>query len=195
MRISILTASLLLVLSACSQIPDGAHMSRGTPESLLDVSSEVVNLDVRSEQSVDELATWIERDQPTRAEIYCQDGNPLCQQTLDIMDLYGVPYQFVGSPEHVATLIYERVLARDCENRYIDNPINPYHLNHPSFGCSIAANIVQMSTDKQQLVRPNLLDLPDARKQMQAIQNYRHRVEPEASKGLEDSLLSAAGRN
>lgn len=177
------------LLAGCSEIPAGAYYNRGSPESLLDVSSEIVNLDIASHPSVDALAEWINQDHPSRAELYCREEAPTCQAALDVMDLYGVPYQLVPSSEQTATLVYERVLARDCENRYIDNSINPYNLNHPTFGCTIAANIVQMASDKQQFVRPNLLDPADAKKAVQSYQNYQTRREVEPPEGLEDSLL------
>ena len=65
----------LLALSACQPKPsDSAYYNRGGPESLLDVSSEVVNLSVADPAALQELSTWIKQDQPTRAELYCNDG-------------------------------------------------------------------------------------------------------------------------
>ena len=59
--------------------------------------------------------------------------------------------------------------ARDCENRYIDDTINPYNLNHPTFGCSISVNMVQMVTDKREFTNPSLMDYPDANKMRQVM--------------------------
>ena len=187
--------TLALILSACSEIPPSAYSNRGGPESLIDVSSEIVNLDIGSEQTVDELMMWIEQDHPSRAEVYCIEATRTCQGVLDMMELFGVPHQYIPSAENMATLVYERVLARDCSHRYIDNSVNPYHLNHPAFGCSIAANMVQMATDKQQFVRPNLLDKMDAKKAIQGYRNYSVRREISDDLGIADSLLDSARQN
>ena len=161
-----------LLLSACSDIPSEAYYQRGGPESLLDVSSEIVNLPISNDLDLDELADWINADQPTRAELYCMDGDDRCAAAQEILDLYGVPSFYVPASDRTVTLVYERVIARDCENRFIDNSVNPYNLHHPTYGCSVAANIVQMVSDKQQFVAPNLLDYPDARKAVQVYRNY-----------------------
>lgn len=178
--------------TACSQIPPEAYYNRAEPESLLDVSSEVVNLPVSSEQSLDELTNWVNRDQPSRAELYCDDTNPQCAAAVEVLNLYGIPTNRMASGDNMVSLVYERVLARDCENRYIDNSINPYNFNSPTLGCSVAVNMVQSVTDKHQFVRPNLLDTPDARKAVQAYQNYLQPRQLKEAKGISDSLLEEA---
>lgn len=197
MKSSALLISLTLGLSlaACSSIPPEAYFDRGTPESLLDVSSEVVNLSVASETAIDEMTNWVNQDQPSRAELYCQDGDARCVAAQEVLDLYGIPSMYVPSADNMVSLVYERVLARDCENRYIDNSINPYHLNHPTFGCSTAANMVQMVSDKQQFVRPNLLDQMDAKKAIQSYKNYSKPPKIPENQGLKDSLLEQAKIN
>jgi type IV pilus biogenesis protein CpaD/CtpE len=150
------------VLVACSQVPKEAYFNRGEPESLLDVSSEVVNLTIDSGASVQEITHWINQDQPTRAELHCADGVALCVQVQKILHQFGVPVKYTAASDNNVALIYERVLARDCENRYIDNMVNPYNLNHPSFGCSLSVNSVQMVSDKRQFTSPSLMDYPDA---------------------------------
>lgn len=182
--------SAALLGSACSEIPKDAYFNRGDPESLLDVSSEVVNLSIGSNGSLDELSEWIHQDQPSRAELYCMDSNEQCAAAQEILDLYGVPSAYVPAADNVVSLVYERVLARDCENSYIDNRVNPYNLNHPTHGCSIAVNMVQMVSDKHQFVRPNLLDRSDAKK---AVSVYNEYLNPSQDKtGLEDSVLDNA---
>lgn len=188
MKKSLLSLSAILVLGACSTIPPEAYFDRGAPESLLDVSSEVVNLGVGTDSALAELSQWIERDQPTRAELYCADTDPKCTAAQEVLDLYGVPTMYVASADSSVALVYERVLARDCENRYIDNHINPYNLNHPTFGCSIAANMVQQVSDRQQLVSPNLMDLPDGSKAVQAYGSYLEPSKP-GGEGVEDSAI------
>lgn len=183
---------LILSVSACSTIPSTTYYNRGSPESLLDVSSEIVNLSVSGETELDELSDWVHQDQPSRAELYCAEGNPSCTGAQEVLDLYGVPSTYIPAADNVVSLVYERVLARDCENRYIDNATgNPYNMNHPTFGCSVAVNMVQMVSDKHQFVRPNLLDLPDAAK---AVNVYNEYLNPSSDAGpsITDSLLDEA---
>ncbi|MFZ4124442.1 MAG: hypothetical protein ACOYJ2_00020 [Rickettsiales bacterium] len=185
-------ALMTLTVSACERPTPQAYFNRGGPESLIDVSSEVVNLTIQSDSELNDLSDWINRDQPTRAELYCTDGDPMCEEAKQVLDLYGVPTLLVPSGEQTVTLVYERILARDCEQRFIDND-NPYNLNHASFGCSIAANIVQHVPNKQQFVNPNLMDYPSAEKGVQAYENYRKPPEVRAPLSIDNSLTSAAG--
>lgn len=160
------------MLGACSQIPGEAYYNRGAPESLMDNSSEVVNIQLESDASVNELSQWVNQDQPTRAEVYCMEGDPVCRQARDTLDQFGVQTMYVAASDNNIALVYERVMARDCENRYIDNSINPYNLNHPTFGCSLAANMVQMVSDKRQFTNPDLLDYADSEKTQQVYNAY-----------------------
>ncbi len=160
------------LLSACSKLPPEAYFKHGSPESLLDESSEIVNFDIADSQSVDELIDWVNQDQPSRAELYCVDGDPLCLETHDVLEQFGIPVLYIASEDNVVTLVYERIMARDCENRFIDNSVNPYNLPHPTYGCSIASNIVQMVTDKRQFTSPALLDYMDGRKAADIMRGY-----------------------
>jgi hypothetical protein len=164
---------LLMATAACDVIPPEAYYNRADPESLLDASSEIVNFELRDEQSLDEMVSWVNQDQPTRAELYCQDGNPLCQQAQSALEQFGVQVTPVASDDQLVTLVYERILARDCDNRYIDNSINPYNLNHPAYGCSIAVNMVQSITDKRQLTSPPLSDYVDGLQTQRTMDAYR----------------------
>ncbi len=172
-KFSLLATALVSLMSACSQIPDEAYYNRGEPESLLDQSSEVVNFDLNSPSALDQLTQWVNQDQPTRAELNCTGGDYNCSRAEQLLQQFGVPTVFVTSEEHSATLVYERVVARDCENRYVENAINPYNLNHPTFGCSNSSNMVKMITDKRQLTSPALLGLPDAERAERVIDGYR----------------------
>ncbi len=138
----------------------------------MDVSSEVVSVEMVSEQSTQEIVNWIETDQPSRAEINCFEGDPLCAKAEETLQLYGLEYDITGSDRTEVLLVYERVITRDCENRYIDNSVNPYNLYHPTFGCSIAANMVQMVADKRQFVSPALLDYADAASMVNAYNRF-----------------------
>ena len=164
-----------LSLTACAaDIPPAAYANRGTPESLLDVSSEVVTVDLSTDESLGELTQWVEGDQPTRAEIRCAEGNMRCAQAEQTLALYNVQSERVASSGSEIDLVYERVIAHDCENRYIDNRINPYNLHHPAFGCSNASNMVQMVSDRQQFVNPSLLGLYDGKKAYQNAKSYQN---------------------
>lgn len=193
-RTHFLMLSALVVLGACSPRQD-TTFSRGAPESLIDVSSEVVNLSVRNAHEIDELSQWVNHDQPTRAELYCAEGSSLCTETRQALELFGVPTMLVPSAANTVTLIYERVLARDCQQRFVDNLNNYTNENHPAFGCSIAANMVQQISNKQQIVSPNVGDYRDA----QSAINYYNRYQspPPATPpdlSLRNSTLNQVGR-
>lgn len=162
----------VLALVGCNA-PQEAYYKRGEPEALLDVSSEVVNLPVSTPAQVSELSSWVNRDQPTRAELYCRDSDESCQDAAEVLGLFAVPTLRVPSAQSTVTLVYERTLARDCNQRYIDNRDNPHNLNHPAFGCAMAANIVQHVSDKKQFVKPSLLGLRDGKKAAQDVERYQ----------------------
>ena len=180
-------ATIAVLLSACSQIPEEAYFQRGSPYSLLDASSEIVNVALVSEESVTEVVQWIDQDQPTQAELYCLDGDPVCLKTLETLEIFSVPVHYVSAADNNLVLIYDRVVARDCDNRYIDNPVNPYNLNHKTFGCSNAVNMVQMIGDKRQLTSPALLDFRDGEK---AVQDYETYLKPLPTTEFNDSAGS-----
>jgi hypothetical protein len=180
-----------VVLAACSTIPNEAYFNRGTPESLLDRSSEVVSLPVKTSLQVNELSSWVNRDQPTRAELYCNASNPQCQDAKETLSLFGVPTTTVPSVQSTVTLVYERTLARDCEQRYIDNRINPYNLNHPTFGCATAANMVQQISDKQQILNPHMMDNHDASKAVQSYRKYLRQSPRSTTNSVSNSLTGS----
>jgi hypothetical protein len=183
----------LMVLAACGEAPpSAAYMNRGGPESLLDVSSEVVNLSTASAADLKDLSSWIARDQPTRAELHCAAGEKNCTEANRILSLHGVPVSTGTFGDNSVTLVYERILARDCEQRYIDNPGNYHNTNHINFGCSVASNIVRHVTDKQEFVSPVLLDDPSALRgvnDMRRAYTPRQPVEPYS---IDESLTSKA---
>lgn len=184
-----------LLLSACSQVPASEYYNRGTPYSLLDSSSEVVNVALVSEDSVTEVVQWIDQDQPTQAELHCLEGDPICTRTLETLESYRVPVTFVSAADNNLTLIYDRVVARDCDNRFVDNSINPYNLNHRTFGCSIAVNMVQAVGNKSQFTNPALLDFRDGDK---AVQDYNSYLRPydlseQGGQVSEQSLIQSQG--
>lgn len=165
-------AAIAATLTACSQIPEQAQYNRGSPYSLLDSSSEIVNVALVSPESVDEVVQWIDQDQPTQAELYCLENDPICLQTLETLEMFRVPVHYVSAADNNLVLFYDRVVARDCDNRYVDNPVNPYNMNHKTFGCSTAVNMVQMVGDKRQFTSPALLDFRDGEKAAQDFDLY-----------------------
>ena len=182
MKKILLATSFLTLFTACSQIPLEAHTNRGNPENLLDQSTEVVNIPLTSPGAVAEITDWVNQDQPTRAELTCMETDKVCADVQQVLEQFGVPVQFTAAADSNASLVYERVLARDCQNRFVDNSINPYNLNHPTFGCSVSSNTLQMVSDKQQFTHPALLDYSDAVKPLQAYDKY---AQPPAARGEE----------
>lgn len=168
-----LTLALFLgTLSACEDIPDAAYFNRGSPEALLDRSTERVSIALGESNAQDELIYWLNQEQPTRAEISCVDGDLTCASTRNTLEKFGVTSikRVPGQNGAAVHLIYERVVARDCDNRYLDNPHNAYNLNHPTFGCSTIVNSVQMVADKRQFTNPALRDNMDGRRAYQVQQ-------------------------
>lgn len=165
--------------------PASAYYNRGDPENLLDVSSELVTLPLGSRSDMIDLSDMVMQDPPTLAELRCAPTESLCMQAKELFEQYGVPAKFASGSKEVA-LMYERVMARDCENRYLDNSSNVYNLHPPTFGCSVMANTVQMVSDKRQFVRPSLLDYYDGEK---AVRDYDHYLNPVESDENDDPVL------
>lgn len=197
LKITLILALGLLALGACQRPPDSAFNNRGGPESLIDVSSEVVNLSIAGPKEIAELSQWIERDPPTRAELYCAAGELYCAEARKALQLKAIPVLPVGSGDHTVTLVYERILARDCNPRFVEVTHDEYNAPSPSYGCAIAANIVQHVSDKQQFVSPALSDNPGAGG---AISAFNRANAPRAVKrpdgyDLNESLISKASEN
>ena len=190
---SALLALGLIVVAACGkEPPQSAFLDRG-PESLLDVSSEVVNLSVASMNDRKDLSAWIDKDQPTRAELNCNPDNKNCSQAEKILDLHGVPVAHGNGADQTVTLVYQRILARDCSSRYVDNIPNHYNAYHADFGCSVSANIVQEVTDRQEFISPNLSDDPEAKGAVNAYRNANTPRKPADPYGIGDSTVEKSG--
>jgi hypothetical protein len=160
---SLVVTSALLLLGACGTPPAStAYQTRGGPESLLDVSAEVVSLGVSNATEIKELGAWIAKDHPSRAELNCASGDPHCRDAQKLIEKAGIPFVFGTNGGQSVTLVYERIVARDCNPSYVDNPHNYYNTNHAAFGCAVSANIVQHVTDKQEFINPSLSDDPSA---------------------------------
>lgn len=156
-------ATLLALMAACGAPPsDRAYGGRGSPESLLDRSLEVVTLNTATRQDLDDLATWIARDVPTRAELNCPTSDANCREAERMLIKKNVPVIKGVDGAYAVTLVYERIIARDCNPSFRNHSANYYNTNHPAFGCAIAANIVQHVTDKNEITDPATLDAAPA---------------------------------
>ena len=189
-----LAAAALLALAACNAPPKSSFYNRGAPESLLDVSSEVVNLSVRDKNDIQALSNWIEKDAPSRAELMCDGNLPSCQSAVKALEARDVNVSLTPSPNNTVTLVYERIVARDCNSRYLDNGFSVYGAHQPSFGCAIAANMVQQVSDKREFINPAISDDPSA---VSAVSAYRRGMTPTKEivnrYGVGSSTVSASG--
>lgn len=153
----------LVLLGACVLPKDSAFMNRGGPETLLDVSSEVVNLNLATAGDVTALGDWIAQDAPNRAELHCAAGSKHCADATSLLEKRGVPVAAVNSGANTVALIYERIVARDCNQRFREPRSTLWHNEGgPAHGCSVAANIVQHVSDKSVFINPPLSDDPSA---------------------------------
>ena len=123
---------------------------------------------MRQRNGLQQLTQLVNTKPPSHAQLTCSN-RMMCDRATEILDQYKVSYQKTNGSVNTVTLTYKDIQARDCENRYIDNHINPYNLNYPTFGCSVSVNQVQMVSDKRQFVDPVLLGSYDGEK---AVQNY-----------------------
>lgn len=197
MHARILGILALLALAGCHSdpMPDSAYYNRGGPEQLLDVSSEVVSLSINSSTEMKDLSRWVNKDKPSRAELYCKQGETRCMEAQKLLDLHGVPSATVPSADNMVALVYERVVARDCNQRFTD-----YHTHNwtsaPEYGCSVAANMVQHVSDKQQFVSPAVMPDPRATSAVNMYNNANRaqaaQQQQQQSYDLQQSTLSQA---
>ncbi len=173
LRVTALTLSSLAALFACSEIPKEAYFHRGEPELLLESQEHLATFEIDSKDALKDILAWARKANPTEATLRCRPKSKLCGKLEKMLTKEGIAVGYTeGASRNEVTFAFERHSVRKCENRYIDNPINPYHLNHPTFGCTISTNIAQMVTDKRQFTDPALSDKTDARKAVQATDNY-----------------------
>lgn len=142
----------LVSLAACKEIPPSAYNTH-SPESLLDVSQEVVTIDAIGPSTPSELSSVLESNTPSRAVVACNPEVGACKKAIRVLDQYGVSYEAISEGPGIQ-LFFENVLAHDCDQTFLSNHVNPYNFNHPSFGCSLSANTVQMVADRRQFTNP-----------------------------------------
>lgn len=161
----------LVSLAACVAPPESAFKSRGGPESLLVHSNERVNLILSEPRGMEEMTSWIDKDQPTKVALACVEGSLYCAKAIGILQQFGLPYSrhLSNDGQDQAMLMYDRVVARDCDNRFVDNYTNPYNAPQPAFGCSMSANTVQMITDRKEITNPATMPKADGRRAAQVM--------------------------
>jgi len=188
----LMVSCLALALGACEPLPPDAFSNRGDPESLLSVSSETVKIELSSADSLKDLSASLAKETPTRAVLNCAPGNKLCGNAEHMLNAQKIAVARNAATGSEVTLIYERVVARACDNSYIDDSRDERNMQPPSFGCSLRSNTVQMVTDKQQFVNPGLLDYRDGDKTEQVYQQYMQPPAPPTSgSGMGQSLVSS----
>ncbi|MFW0778282.1 MAG: hypothetical protein ACN2B6_11270 [Rickettsiales bacterium] len=153
--------------------PAEAFNNPGDPERLLDRSSELVTMSLDSRGALSEIAAMVRDDRPTRAELNCMRGEALCMEARSIFANQRIPTEFTGGGDDVV-LVYERVIVRDCDSRFVDNSSNPYNVPMQQLGCSVVGNTMQMVSDKSQFVDPALMDMPDGDKAVQTYRRYQN---------------------
>jgi UDP-N-acetylenolpyruvoylglucosamine reductase len=147
-------------------------------------------MSIASSGDVTDIAQMVRRDPPTRAELNCEPGEKRCAQVQDLLTNRHIPVEVMGSGNNVI-LVYDRVVARDCNSRFVDNSQNAHNMNHPALACATVANTIQMVSDKRQFSNPSIMDLPDGSK---AVQQQRRYAQPtKQGKPKEGSLLKSIG--
>jgi hypothetical protein len=185
--------ALILLISACDEAPP-TYANPGDPERQLVITTETATIELRSRESLDQLKETLKSDTPAQAKLGCPATDAICAQARSLLLKANVPIE-LSSAENEVTLIYQRVAAVACDNRYKNNALNNNNIAHSSFGCSIRTNMVQSVTNKQHFINPALLDYMDGDK---AAQTYQHYLNPpedasKASGSETKSLIGAAG--
>lgn len=174
-HITLFLGCILGLVAACSPLPAKHYRSPGQPESLLDKTSEKVSFGLKTKTFEKDLTSWLDKDQPTRAMVACNDTTQGCKQSKRILKSFNVPFESVAPTKQgeAVTLIYDRLNTRKCQNQFISNHHNFRNTNHPSFGCSVSTNSLLMINEVEQLVNPPLSGMQDAEKAVNKIDHYR----------------------
>jgi hypothetical protein len=176
---------LSVFITSCTNTPKEAYFKRGEPESLIDQSSEAIHLRVDSPANIQDMIDVINKDQPTRAELKCNASSVLCRDAKKVLNQFKIKTTQRPSQSQTVSLYYERVLARDCQNRFIHLRGNENNLQSPTIGCSVSANMLQMVSNKKQFLNPSIMSKGDSSKPIQAITNYS---KPTTDFNFEDAI-------
>lgn len=181
-------------VQSCSKIPDEAYFTRGQPESLLSVNTEAITIDLAQRNALATLTSYVSSEDASRAVVTCSNGL-VCTRAQAVLDQYNVPYDVVSGATNSVAIEYDRIEARDCDNRFISNHNNPYNLNHPTFGCSMAMNQVMMVRDKRQYTDPLVLGPYDGFKAAQNYDTYLSRQVDDRVIQVQQESVSGNGGN
>lgn len=167
MRTLLTITTVLIGLSACAQQPT----SITRPESLIDLSAERVTFGLTGYTAKQDILSWAQKDQPTRAELACSSTDATCSSVALGLEALKVPTVLkdsgVGEPK--AMLVYERTVGRSCNPRYVDNSFNVNNRPYQGMGCAVSANVVQQVSDQAQFTNPQTLGNADGAR---AVQSY-----------------------
>lgn len=153
-----------VVLAGCNVPGNEAFLNRGEPTSLLETSTEKQTLDIGTVEGANTLARRLDQDRPTRAELNCAVGDSNCATAKKMLEREGVDVILGDTVDNTVILVYERVLAHECDHRFVYQARNYSHSYDPGFGCSVASNMVRAVSDKRQFVDPVASDLPNAKR-------------------------------
>lgn len=149
---------LSFLLISCTGMTNKNISTVIAPESLVSSQFEQINFNLSSDSSIDELTSWINTDQPMRAELACV--GKLCSKAREILSSFDVSYKHVSTKgkDNMVILFYNRSKAYDCSK-----------LSRNIQGCTTSVNIVDMISDRQQLVEPVVSGMIDAESAIKAI--------------------------
>ena len=148
------------MLAACEGVPASSYNSIYEPEKLLTQIDDPITIDLSTAGSYGKLNEAIRTHPPLRALANCDVSVGMCRSAVDMLAAHHIATETSGADNKII-LVYEHTEAMDCDQRYTDNSLNHYNLNHSSFGCSVSANMAQQVSDKRQFTNPGLLDYTD----------------------------------
>ncbi len=195
-RFSIIAAILAVTFTqSCSRIPAETGFTRGQPENLLSVNSESVTVDLNQRNAIAQVVNYSNSEDITRAILTCSNSL-LCGRAESVLNQYGVPYEVRSGAVNTVAMISDRIIARDCDNKFVSNHHNPYNLSHRTFGCSMAMNQAMMVRDKRQFTDPMVLGPYDGFKAAQNYDSYLSReVDDRAIQAGRESISGSTGSN
>jgi hypothetical protein len=179
----------VFVITACAP-EHRTYENPGDVIKKLNVTAEVIDVDLTSATMLSDLTKLIQNNPPTRIIVNCPLSDVDCKKANDIILNSNIPSTETGSGDTIA-LVYEKITADECHSGYVNNSSNAYNLNHPSFGCSMRSNTLNMVSDKKQFTNPKLSDFRSGEK---AVKNYNDYITPPVSasesKGLSEKLVA-----